>query len=42
MAAQSLVVAVVDRLVIRREEEYLARRFGASYEEYARRTRRWL
>lgn len=36
------VVAVVDRLVVRREEEYLARRFGEPYAEYTARVRRWL
>lgn len=33
---------VVDRLVIQREETYLSARFGADYEAYRRRTRRWL
>ena len=35
------LVAVV-RFVIRREEEYLVRRFGAEYQAYMRRVRRWL
>lgn len=32
----------LDLLVIRREEAYLARRFGDAYREYQRRVRRWL
>jgi protein-S-isoprenylcysteine O-methyltransferase Ste14 len=34
--------AVIHRWVIRREEAYLERRFGASYLDYKRRVRRWL
>ena len=30
------------RFVIRREEEYLRRTFGGSYEEYCSRVRRWI
>jgi protein-S-isoprenylcysteine O-methyltransferase Ste14 len=33
---------VVDRLVIAREEKYLAAKFGESYAAYARSVRRWL
>lgn len=33
---------VVDRLVIAREERYLAGKFGADYEAYRARVRRWL
>ncbi|SFS85408.1 methyltransferase family protein [Brevundimonas viscosa] len=33
---------VVDRFVIRREERYLAAKFGAEYEAYRTRVRRWL
>lgn len=33
---------VVDRFVIQREERYLAARFGADYDRYRQRTRRWL
>jgi len=36
------VIVVMDRLVIAREEPYLATRFGAPYEEYLRRVRRWI
>lgn len=39
----ALVAALaIDRWVIPREERYLARRFGASYLDYASRVRRWL
>lgn len=34
--------AVLDRLVIAREEAYLAARFGAAYEAYRNRVRRWM
>lgn len=37
-----LVVGAVDRLVIAREERYLADAFRAEYVAYARRVRRWL
>lgn len=33
---------VIDRFVIQREERYLAARFGADYDAYRRRVRRWL
>jgi protein-S-isoprenylcysteine O-methyltransferase Ste14 len=33
---------VLDRLVIAREEAYLSRRFGPSYDAYRKRVRRWL
>lgn len=36
------VLLAVDRLVIAREEPYLARSFGADYATYRRRVRRWL
>lgn len=36
------LILVFDRLIIRREEEYLRRRFGAPYEEYRRHVRRWI
>ncbi|MCS6853797.1 MAG: isoprenylcysteine carboxylmethyltransferase family protein [Elioraea sp.] len=35
-------VVLLDRLVIAREEPYLAARFGAPYSEYLSRVRRWL
>jgi protein-S-isoprenylcysteine O-methyltransferase Ste14 len=33
---------LLDRLVVAREEVYLRTRFGAAYDAYARRVRRWL
>lgn len=36
------LIMVLDQLIIRREEEYLSRRFGAVYEEYRRHVRRWI
>jgi protein-S-isoprenylcysteine O-methyltransferase Ste14 len=35
-------LALIDRLVIAREEAYLRRRFGAEYDAYRARVRRWL
>ncbi len=35
-------VAVVDRFVIAREERYLAAKFGAPYDAYRQKVRRWL
>jgi protein-S-isoprenylcysteine O-methyltransferase Ste14 len=37
-----LVLVVIDRFVITREERYLARRFGDQYAAYRRRARRWV
>lgn len=37
-----LVILAVDRLVIAREEPYLARKFGPEYDAYRRRVRRWV
>lgn len=37
-----LVVLAIDRLVIAREERYLAGAFPAEYDDYRRRVRRWL
>jgi protein-S-isoprenylcysteine O-methyltransferase Ste14 len=42
LGAFPVVVAVVDRLVIRREERYLAGKFGEAYVSYCRRVRRWI
>lgn len=36
------LIAVMDRLVIAREEAYLTRRFGDEYQNYRTRVRRWL
>jgi len=36
------VLGVMQVGVVRREEAYLTRRFGAAYREYQRRVRRWL
>ena len=33
---------VIDRFVIQREERYLAHKFGAAYEAYRQKVRRWL
>ena len=38
----ALVVVVIDRFVIAREEAYLQRRFGTEYDAYRRKARRWL
>ena len=38
----ALVVAVIDRWVVAREEAYLTRRFGKAFADYRRRVRRWL
>jgi len=35
-------LSIVQRFVIAREERYLHRRFGAEYDAYTRRVRRWL
>jgi protein-S-isoprenylcysteine O-methyltransferase Ste14 len=35
-------VALMDRVIIAREERYLGRRFGLAYADYRQRVRRWL
>lgn len=35
-------LVVVDRFVIRREERYLAAKFGPAYDDYRQKVRRWL
>jgi len=35
-------LVVTDRLIVRREENYLERKFGEEYIDYKRRVRRWL
>lgn len=42
LVALPVLVVVVDRFVVAREESYLRARFGAEYEGFCRRTRRWL
>jgi protein-S-isoprenylcysteine O-methyltransferase Ste14 len=42
LAALLPVLLIVDRRVIRREENYLARKFGDEYGQYKMRTRRWI
>jgi protein-S-isoprenylcysteine O-methyltransferase Ste14 len=37
-----VVIAVIDRGVIAREERYLERKFGARYTDYKRNVRRWI
>lgn len=37
-----VAVALIDRLVIMREERHLLRRFGPAYEDYRTRVRRWI
>lgn len=36
------VFAIIDRLIIRREEKYLSRKFGEPYDNYRRHVRRWI
>lgn len=42
LALWPLVIVAVRHLVIRREEQYLAQRFGQAYTDYQSRVRRWL
>lgn len=42
LALLAVVVLIIDRWVIAREEAYLQRRFGAEYQAYKSRVRRWL
>lgn len=42
LAAFPVVIAVIDRAVIRREEAYLEAKFGAAYDDYRSRVRRWI
>ncbi len=42
LALLPFVLLAVDRLVIAREEPYLARAFGTQYAAYRQRVRRWL
>ena len=41
-ALLAIVIAIIDHFVIQREERYLSRRFGADYDAYRARVRRWL
>ena len=38
----AVIVLLVDRFVIDREEAYLRTRFGADYDDFCARSRRWL
>lgn len=42
LVAVPLGIVIIDRLVIVREERYLARKFGEEYLSYKRSVRRWL
>lgn len=42
LAVLPMVLVIVDRLVIAREERFLEAKFGEAYREYKRRVRRWL
>jgi protein-S-isoprenylcysteine O-methyltransferase Ste14 len=42
LAPLPVVLAVIDRGVIAREERYLERKFGSEYLDYKRRVRRWI
>lgn len=42
LAMVAVAVIVVDRTVIRREEDYLERKFGREFTDYRRRVRRWI
>lgn len=37
-----LLWLVLDRVVVRREEAYLTRKFGMAYTDFTARTRRWI
>ena len=42
VALLPVVIVVIDRYAIAREERYMERRFGSEYLDYKRRVRRWL
>ena len=42
LALLPIVLVVIDRAVIRREERYLTAKFGQPYRDYCNRVRRWL
>ena len=42
LALLPVVVAIIDRAVIRREEAYLQERFGPAYTDYRASVRRWI
>ncbi len=42
LALLPVVIVIVDRFVIAREEPYLERKFGQAYRDYKVRVRRWL
>jgi protein-S-isoprenylcysteine O-methyltransferase Ste14 len=37
-----IVIAIVQRLVIEKEERYLERQFGEAYRQYRAQVRRWI
>jgi protein-S-isoprenylcysteine O-methyltransferase Ste14 len=42
LAAAVVLVLLIDRIVVRREEAAIRRKFGAEYDAYVSRVRRWL
>ena len=42
LLAPAVFIAVIDRMVIPREEETMERRFGQDYRDYTYRVRRWI
>jgi protein-S-isoprenylcysteine O-methyltransferase Ste14 len=42
LALLPLVIVIIDRAIIRREEMYLEHTYGNAYDDYRRRVRRWI
>ncbi|WP_417580503.1 methyltransferase family protein [Pelagibacterium sp.] len=42
LVAVPILLFVLDRVVVQREEAYLTRKFGAEYTDFLARTRRWI